>query len=171
VSESPQEGSDKNLLYGNGNPGLMSLYHMVEMGLQEASADCVYPHVEADCLYPEGYFQYFGGGIGYHMNKWRMNSEGAWPDSRWPSFSGCVGNRDFIRDLIEMKLSALKNGDKVKWCEPCNREGEYTYLWNERPYIDVRWGGNMTGDRKGDYQQVIPYWGRVDYLQEMVGLK
>lgn len=171
VSEDPETRGDQNITYGHAQPGLVTLYEMVMEGLQNANSSCVYPHAEADCLYPSEFFQPFEGLIGYNMNKWRMNTEGAFPDYRWASFSGCVGDRNFLRSEIFSKLHTLESGRKVKWCEPCNRKGEYTYIWNQNPYIDVRWGGNLTGNREGDYQEEIPYWGKISDLQNKVGLK
>jgi hypothetical protein len=171
VSETAIDRGDKNVVLEKAKPSLETLYDCVLEGIKASRGDCIYPHAESDCLYPEGYFLNLRGGINYNMNMWRMNTEGAFPDYRWPSFSGCVGDRDSILRAVENKLWHIQAGRKIKWCEPEFESKNYGTIWHDRPYVDIRWGGNLTGDRKGEYQQEIPGWGRVDYLQEMVGLK
>jgi len=151
------------------------LYRNILDGLELARSDIVYCHAEADCLYPPSQWREENcepGVIYYTNNMWRLNSEGAWPDNRTPSLSGMVADLNTTWGAIEEKYDQAMNGERIKWAEPGLGDC-WTWQWAERdlPYIDVRWGGNLTGYRESqEYYQQIPYWGDVKQLQERLGL-
>jgi len=151
------------------------LYRNILDGLARARGDIIYCHAEADCLYPPSQWQEQQcepGVIYYTRNMWRLNSEGAWPDNSTPSLSGMVADHDTTMYAIRERYDQSMVNKRIKWAEP-GKGDDWPWQWVERkqPYIDVRWGGNITGYRESEnYHQEIPYWGDMKQLQERLGL-
>lgn len=165
----------KCIVRPDAKPGLDDQFLQQLAGLEAAS----YPFcffVEDDCLYPRGYFApaKMQWQICYDWNVWRMNANGAWPDARMIE-SGCCGQKSVLLAGIKFKLAERAAGRRVKWSE-IGAESLLTPLVQrhdtERPYIDIRWGGNLTGmrDDPSKYQADIPYWGSHADVCERLGL-
>lgn len=147
-------------------PDFQSKHHMmyaaIMAGLEYASGDIVYPHCEADCLYPMGHFtdDVVNGQVCYTRNMWRFNNRGAWEDNRWPSLSGMCADKETAIEALTPFLKKAEQAERIRWSEPGLEDNHFTWVERPHPYLDVRWGGNITGYRDSpNAQDMIPYWG------------
>ena len=158
--------------------GLADQYDQILIGLEACEHDTVFL-AEDDVLYPPGHFAWRANGryvLSYNYSMARMNKDGFWLDPRMID-SGCCGQRQCIKDAAQFKKGQSDQGERIRWSElgsespqARNAERHNTPI----PFIDVRWGGNLTGYREarpGYYLDKLPHWGNHTTLAHAMGLK
>lgn len=144
----------------NGNSWTNMLTQIV-LGLENAKYDYIYL-VEHDMLYPPNYFQSYrslqGPRVTYNMNVFIMNQSGFFFANE-QFLSNCSGNRDFLlRHFKDMRDIIAETGREQIIVEPmCPLMGTFKL---SVPVVDVRYGGNLTGDRACAHEDM--YWDRLD---------
>lgn len=135
--------------------------------------------VEHDVLYPSTYLdltpwpEVAAGGWWYDCNTARANAHGFIPHGG-PLTSCLIAKTLALRLHFADRLERRYNGVRIVWDEPgldTNQPDRVHRYRGTNPVVDVRWGGNMTGNRFADrYVSELPYWGEHRELwQRTVG--
>ena len=169
---------DVEIVRGKVECGLSDQYRQILAGIDACEHDTVFL-AEDDVLYPPGHYEWRANGrrlLAYDLHMCRMNELGFWPDFRQID-SGCCGSKRAIKEAAEWKLGELDAGRRVRWSE-LGAESPSTArtvdVSTKYPFLDVRWGGNLTGRREareGKYHIKLPFWGEHKALAERIGLK
>jgi hypothetical protein len=170
VSQEEIAWGDVDAVVGTMPRCLLSMYRQMLVGLRMAANDQVYM-VEHDVLYPP---HHFDGpdvdGIGFNINCVRMTAAGYIPHQK-PIGSGCMGTRDALIAAVEHRMEQIDRGERVKWSELGVGHMPHEVYIGRFPFLDVRYGGNLTGDRAAaKYASSVPYWGEHSELATKAGL-
>lgn len=164
-------------IIAKGSHGLNDCYVKIATALAAASYDLVYL-TEYDVLYPPGYFDYTPpkeprNGWWYNSHVFRQNRSGFWYDCTTLTSQLCA-HRLPLHNLFQARLAKQAAGQRIVWDEPGRDNGDagqMLYWRSAMPTVDIRWGGNLTGDRSANrYLQELAPWGRHDYLWARYGL-
>jgi len=144
-----------------------ALYGNILAGIDAAKTKFVFL-VEHDVLYPEGYFDVKDSPKLSYSKDVIYLSEKGFSKRRLSSgpLSTFAGDKTILKEAIQAKLA---KGEKLKFAEP-GIDDEFAELVTFRNVkgciIDIRHGGNFTGDRKAKkYLDKVPYWGSFDALR------
>jgi|GEM_PF-6005744 len=156
----------RNVLASDARGPYFDCYTKIVAGCSVATHAQTYL-VEHDVLYPDGYFGYVmpaSRGFGYNRNTVRLSRRGYF---RCPGqlTSNCVADRALLLAQFRARLDLLARGGRVVWDEPGRNAGDIAPMldwWSAAPVVDVRWGGNLTGDREAArYLSDVAPWGKA----------
>jgi len=146
-------------------------YHDCYVKILAALELCPYTQtflVEHDVLYPAPYFDWpmpdDARLFWYNRNTWRLNKHG-WFPCPGQLTSNCCAHRDLLREQFAARLALVERGHRIVWDEPGRNPGDIAPMadWQcSAPVVDVRWGGNLTGNRDAKlYYPKLPPWGEA----------
>ena len=148
------------------------IYEAILAGLAAAPAAEMVYLVEHDVLYPAEHFglhespELDGQWLGYDCTCARLTPAGYLAHAQ-PLLSCLVGYRTMIHTQLSGRLAFLRSGGRWTWSElgrAGRGAGDYKCVVRAgAPVLDLRWGGNVTGMRKGE---AVPTWdGWGDFRQ------
>ena len=141
-----------NIVVGKQRRSEKQLYRQMEVGVQAIKTTHVYC-AEHDVVYPQSHFQLpEPERVMYDQNRVFLTSRGWLPSTKTYPMSGVVANRDELLRCVQERLK-----DRAWRPNPA-----YPVCWGKDSFIDIRWGGNYTGNRGGPnskYVGTVPYWG------------
>ena len=145
--------------------GHFALYCNILCGLHRCYEGDVYL-CEHDVLYPQDWCDYDipAGKISYHQNGYFYKPGHGFAVRVGYPLSTLAGDRDLLIDVFKKKMHELLAVGRVKWAEP--RADAFDVVYRKgTPFIDIRHGGNFTGDRNLNFTKKAPR-GWEDYCFE-----
>jgi cephalosporin hydroxylase len=183
VTQAPVDYGNRKIVVSGLPRSHESIYRQILLGLKNLSEETMVCFAEHDVLYPEGYFRFMQNAISaepnrlcYNRNVWHLTKEGFLASDPSAHFmSNVAGTAKLLRSLIEVKLqeTLASPTHAPVWAEPgidvrgvedssVVRSVSYTV-----PTLDVRYGGNFTGMRSGEYVDHLKPWGAASQFTHL----
>ena len=194
VSQKPLKFGDYKICVGELGRSHLSMYKQILAGAKKAKLMDI-PIVclaEHDCLYPPEHFDYCPEGKGdfyYNQNIWLARTVGKNKDTfgrcNRSTLSGLIARTDPLIKNLKKRIAFLEAGNEIPRgvegaCEPGICEelfmgdglGKAELFKTEIPILDIRHGGNLTGNRRAAIiEESLPFWGTVNGAIEGVWYK
>ena len=164
-------------------PCLLDRWHRILQGLEEIAkihdgCEAVYL-LEHDVWYPTGYAmqdRVIGPGAVSYAPAIRLTRRG-WADAKTLSSTACGTLSDLLA-VARKRCESLEAGERIKWDEPGRdpRDKLEMHLMVYAsdpdamlPAVDIRHGGNYTGDRTAQYTHSPEYGDFADFWKRFLG--
>ena len=185
ASEQPQHAPDwKFVPLGRHKSAYVDCYSRLLAMLEVCSFETVFI-VEHDVLYAAGYFdpaQVREDHFAYNVNLKTLTPGGYILHER-PRLvtSQVMAPRGLFAEHFRRSIQWIESGNRIVWDEPglkwCDDGLAFPTVAGKveynapAPSIDVRWGGNLTGNREAtQYQQQCPTWGDAAKLRTKLNI-
>lgn len=155
---------ETNIVVDEPKPSQLAFYRQMLTGFRAARTGTVIL-CEHDVLYPASHFglltkriHSFSEAVHYNANIWHLCESGYFRVDASATFNSAMGGtRDHIIRAYEAKLAEAKTSPNqtAAWSEPRSEDWPVMHHHLPDPVVDLRWGGNWTGQRKAQADNMI----------------
>lgn len=174
VSQKPIDFG-KNICVGDVGVSNQNVFRQLQIGAQEAKTDFIIS-AEADCLYPQEYFEFIPGSVDScyrYSNVWIFfawyKKQEHYVKKRWSESAQIVG-----RDYLIRKIENVLQG-RGMWNPELEHKGEVPIMFRniktwqtDVPVINIKTTEGMH-KRTGVmdiYEESLPFWGKAEDLRK-----
>lgn len=160
-----------NICVGERGNTYLNAYRQLLIGCEASDADFIFT-AEADCLYPEGYFDFepLNPNVIYTYDQvyilWKFHGPYR---KKEQTHASVVYGRQFLIDLLKKSLAGLPEWSDIKVGFPWYTDEKFvTFTGN--PIVTLKTGDGVqksSPKTQGSYNE-IPYWGKAETLRSKI---
>jgi len=164
----------------DGERSHLNIFRNILRGIDRADTQHV-AMAEHDCIYHADHFKFVppkDDTFYYNASHWWAGYDTKMyyrPYGKRAALSGLICNRLLLRDAVVKRIAFLEAGGVLQRgvkgaCEFGIVDDYKSELFRtDVPYLDIRWGGNFSGNRKNkSCARTLPYWGTFDNAMGVV---
>lgn len=133
-------------------PGKWAYFTQIVAGLESMKPDTIVFMCEHDCIYPKEHFDFIPprkDKFYYNINWYKVHADGKAYHWDAKQVSGLVAYREHLLEHYRSKLDEILKKGFNRSYEPGGRDESKYETWESSiPYIDIRHGKTMTGEKR-----------------------